>query len=158
MIARQDRVVYHLHGPYFFGAAAQLGGVLDRIADTPAAYVIDLSDVPMVDSSGARSFDRLGRKLHRRGGQLYLIGVRPDVRRDLQAQGLGEPWCGTCPILPRWMQPFPRRAETARFAAVPAIFLQKGENRAFAAPPGQTRHIHAAVKMQGIEIYRRIWR
>jgi sulfate permease, SulP family len=89
--ARDGRVIYHLHGPYFFGAAAQLGGVLEQIAEVPRALVIDFSDVPMIDSSGARSFGRLGHKIRRRGGQLYLVGVLPDPRRTLQAQGATEP-------------------------------------------------------------------
>lgn len=88
---REGRVVYYLHGPYFFGAAAQLGGVLERIAEAPKALVIDFSDVPLIDSSGARSFERLGHKIRRRGGQLYLIGVPPEVRLVLLAQGAREP-------------------------------------------------------------------
>ncbi len=91
MHAREDRVIYHLHGPYFFGAAAQLGAVLERIAEAPRALVIDMGDVPLIDSSGARSFELLGHRAHRRGGQLFLIGVRPDVRRSLEAQGAVEP-------------------------------------------------------------------
>ncbi|WP_309663466.1 SulP family inorganic anion transporter [Tabrizicola sp.] len=89
--AREGRVIYHLHGPYFFGAAAQLGAVLERIAEAPRALVIDLSDVPLIDSSGARGFERLGHKIARRGGQLFLIGAQPEVQRVLQAQGASEP-------------------------------------------------------------------
>ncbi|MFN4154901.1 MAG: SulP family inorganic anion transporter [Paracoccaceae bacterium] len=89
--ADRDRVVYRLRGPYFFGAAARLGVVLDRIADYPRAFVIDFSDVPFVDSSGARSFELLAHKVARKGGQLYLIGTRPEVRRGLIAQGAREP-------------------------------------------------------------------
>lgn len=88
---RADRVVYHLEGPYFFGAAAQLGGVLERIAEAPRALVLDMSGVPMIDSSGARGFHSLAARARRRGGQLYLIGLRERLRRQLQAQGLGEP-------------------------------------------------------------------
>jgi SulP family sulfate permease len=88
---RSDRVVYRLHGPWFFGAAARLGSVLDRIADHPRAFVIDLSNVPMIDSSGARSFLLLARKTARKGGQLYIVGARPEVRRTLHAHGLHEP-------------------------------------------------------------------
>jgi sulfate permease, SulP family len=89
--AREGRVIYHLHGPYFFGAAAQLGGVLERIAEAPKALVIEMSDVPLIDSSGARSFERLGHKIARRGGQLFLIGTQAEVRRVLLAQGAREP-------------------------------------------------------------------
>ena len=89
--ADPGRVIYRLRGPYFFGAAARLGVVLDRIADYPRAFVVDFSDVPFIDSSGARSFELLAQKVKRKGGQLYLIGTRPEVRRGLLAQGAREP-------------------------------------------------------------------
>jgi SulP family sulfate permease len=88
---RDDLLIYRLHGPVFFGSAAQIGGVLDRIADRPRRFVVDFSDVPMIDSSGARSFEVLARKLHRKGGQLCVLGARPQVRRVLLSQGLREP-------------------------------------------------------------------
>jgi sulfate permease, SulP family len=86
-----DLLVYRLSGPFFFGAAAQLGTVLDRIADSPQAFVIDFSDVPFIDSSGAHAFERLAHKMQRRGGQLYLVGANADSRRMLVAQGAREP-------------------------------------------------------------------
>lgn len=89
--ADQNRVTYRLRGPYFFGAAARLGSVLDRIADHPRAFVVDFTDVPFIDSSGARSFELLAHKVARKGGQLYLLGVRPEVRKTLTAQGAKEP-------------------------------------------------------------------
>jgi SulP family sulfate permease len=88
---RADRVIYHLEGPYFFGAAAQLGGVLDRIAETPRALVLDMSGVPLIDSSGARGFHTLAARARRRGGQLYLVGLREPLRRQLEAQGIRAP-------------------------------------------------------------------
>ncbi len=88
---RDDLLVYRLHGPFFFGSAAQVGGILDRIADRPRRFVIDFSDVPMIDSSGARSFEVLARKLQRKGGQLCILSAPPQVRRVLLSQGLREP-------------------------------------------------------------------
>ena len=88
---RADRVVYHLEGPYFFGAAAQLGGVLDRIAEAPRALVLEMSAVPLIDSSGARGFHTLAARSRRKGGQLFLVGLRAPLRRQLEAQGLREP-------------------------------------------------------------------
>ncbi|WP_374435652.1 SulP family inorganic anion transporter [Tabrizicola sp.] len=88
---RSDRVVYHLEGPYFFGAAAQLGGVLDRIAEAPRALVLEMSGVPLIDSSGARGIHSLAARAGRRGGRLYLVGLKPALRRQLEAQGLSEP-------------------------------------------------------------------
>ncbi len=88
---RGDRVIYRLHGPFFFGAAAQIGAVLDRIADRPSAFVIDFTDVPLIDSSGARSFEALAQRIARQGGTFYILGARADVRRVLLAQGLRAP-------------------------------------------------------------------
>ena len=90
-VPRADRVVYHLDGPYFFGAAAQLGGVLDRIAEAPRALVLEMSGVPLIDSSGALGFHRLAARAAKRGGQFYRVGLKPALRRQLQAQGLTEP-------------------------------------------------------------------
>ena len=88
---RADRVVYTMRGPYFFGAAAQIGGVLERIAESPRAFVLDMTEVPLIDSSGARSFHQLAARARRRGGQLYLVGLRPALRRQLEAQGVRDP-------------------------------------------------------------------
>ncbi len=84
----QDIVVYHLNGPWFFGAAARLGAVLDQVSEQPRAFVVDFSGVPMVDSSGGYSFALLARKMARKGGQLVIAGARPEVRRALHQAGL----------------------------------------------------------------------
>lgn len=86
-----DQVVVRLHGPYFFGAVAQVGAVLDQIADHPRRIILDFADVPYVDSSGARSLELLARKLHRRGGQMVVIGIGESQRRTLELAGLKAP-------------------------------------------------------------------
>ncbi len=97
--ADTDRVTYRLRGPYFFGAAARLGSVLDSIADHPRAFVVDFTDVPFIDSSGARSFELLAHKVARKGGQLYLVGCRSEVRAMLSAQGVDAPMVAFLPTL-----------------------------------------------------------
>jgi SulP family sulfate permease len=94
-----DVLVYHLNGPFFFGAAAQVGGVLDRIAERPRILAVDFTDVPMIDSSGAKSFDVLARKMHRKGGRLCIVGARSEVRKVLLAQGLRDPHARYLPDL-----------------------------------------------------------
>lgn len=86
-----ELVVCHLRGPYFFGAAARLGSVLDRIADSPKGFAVDFSEVPFIDSSGARSFALLARKTMRKGGQLFFTATNADIRAVLQSHGLREP-------------------------------------------------------------------
>ena len=84
-------VVYRISGAFFFGAAASIGSVLDRIADAYRALVIDFSAVPFVDSTAANTIEGLARKAKRRGVALYLTGVSPAVRRDLAVHGLTPP-------------------------------------------------------------------
>ncbi|WP_343117065.1 SulP family inorganic anion transporter [Ostreiculturibacter nitratireducens] len=86
-----DVLVYHIRGAFFFGAAATVGSVLDRIAGRPRNFVVDLSEVPLMDSTGARSLGLLAQKMARKGGRLYLTAASPDVRRMLWAQGVREP-------------------------------------------------------------------
>lgn len=83
--------VCYLRGPYFFGAAARLGAVLDQIADTPQGFAVDFTDVPFIDSSGARSFDLLAHKTARKGGKLFFTATNAEVRAMLQSHGLREP-------------------------------------------------------------------
>ncbi|MGV8985438.1 MAG: SulP family inorganic anion transporter [Cypionkella sp.] len=88
---RADRVVVRLSGPYFFGAAAETGHVLDRIADHPRHFVLDLSALDYLDSSGARKLELLAHRIQRKGGQMVLMAVRPDQRRILEKAGLAPP-------------------------------------------------------------------
>lgn len=84
-------VVYHLHGPYFFGASARLATLLDKVTEQPRAFVMDFSDVPFVDSTGARAFELLAHKIVRKGGQLIFTATRPDVRQALIHAGVDAP-------------------------------------------------------------------
>ncbi len=86
-----DVLVYRITGAYFFGAAAMIGSVLDRIASRPRVFVLDLDEVPVIDSTGARSLWMLARKLERQGGQFYVTGASPALRPILAAQGLRPP-------------------------------------------------------------------
>jgi SulP family sulfate permease len=88
---RGDTVVVRLTGPYFFGAAAQVGAALDQIAERPAHFILDLSDLTYLDSTGARSLELLARKILRRGGQMELRAVTAAQRRSLEKAGLTPP-------------------------------------------------------------------
>lgn len=104
-----DVVVYRLRGAFFFGAAATMGAALDRIARTPRAFVMDLSEVPFLDSTGARTIEMLAHKMERRGGRLYLSGANLEVRRALLAQHVREP-------LVRYLPDLQEAVEAARAA------------------------------------------
>lgn len=54
-----DVAVYRITGAFFFGAAAMVGAVLDRIADRHKAFIIDFSAVPFIDFLTAANTYRL---------------------------------------------------------------------------------------------------
>jgi SulP family sulfate permease len=86
-----DIVVYRISGAFFFGASAAIGSVLERIADSHRALVIDFAAVPLMDATAANTIDGLARKAHRRGVAVYLTGTSHEIRRDLVAHGVRPP-------------------------------------------------------------------
>ena len=86
----KGRVLVHLHGPFFFGAAAQIGSVLDQIAAHPRQFVLDFKDVAYIDSSGAHALVLFAEKLKRKGETLYVLGTDMAQRKVLTGVGLGD--------------------------------------------------------------------
>lgn len=65
--------------------------MLDRIADQRRNFVIDCTDVPFLDSTAASVIEGLVRKAERAGVRVFLAGLRPDMRRLLEAHDLHAP-------------------------------------------------------------------
>ncbi len=84
-------VVFRISGAFFFGAAASIGGVLDRIGDGYRRLVIDFAAVPFVDSTAAHTIEGLAHKARKNGVRVFLTGVAPGVRHDLEAHGVTPP-------------------------------------------------------------------
>ncbi len=89
--ADRDVVVYRISGAFFFGAVAAVSGVLERIGSRPRVLVLDFSEVPMVDSTAAKSLLRFAEKLTKAGAMVFLAGASPGVRRGLLQVGLKKP-------------------------------------------------------------------
>lgn len=84
-------VIYRISGAFFFGAAASIGSVLDRIADTHRLLIVDLSAVPFLDSTAANTIEGLAHKAKRRGVAVYLTGANSEVRQELTVHGIVPP-------------------------------------------------------------------
>jgi sulfate permease, SulP family len=89
--ANPDVVIYRITGAFFFGAAASIASVLDRIQDTHKALIVDFSAVPFLDSTGAHVMEGLAHKTARRGVGLYVAGANADIRRALMTHGVKPP-------------------------------------------------------------------
>jgi sulfate permease, SulP family len=89
-----DIAVYRISGAFFFGAAASIGSVLDNIADTRRALVIDFAAVPFLDSTAANTIEGLARKAARKSIKLILTGTSHDIRDELFKHGIKPPLVG----------------------------------------------------------------
>jgi len=87
----RDVVVYRISGAFFFGAAAGVSAVLDRIGDVPKAYVVDFSAVPLVDSTAVAAIKGFAEKAARAQASVFLSGAMPAVLKILQAHGVRPP-------------------------------------------------------------------
>ena len=85
-------IVYRISGVFFFGAAASIGSVLERISDTHRALIIDFAAVPFLDLTAAklwRESGAHGRNAHgaripvRTGGQTATGELPTDDRHRL---------------------------------------------------------------------------
>jgi len=86
-----DVAVYRITGAFFFGAAAMVGTVLDRIADRHKAFVLDFSAVPFIDSTAANTIEAVVRKAHRSGVLLLVSGASVETTKTLDAHGVRAP-------------------------------------------------------------------
>ncbi|HEX3440983.1 MAG TPA: SulP family inorganic anion transporter [Pseudolabrys sp.] len=87
----RDVVVFRINGAFFFGATARVLPVLDRIGAPPRVFILDFSDVPLIDTSAAHSLVGFVHKLKRSGTAVYFSAARPSVRRMLNKAGLKPP-------------------------------------------------------------------
>jgi SulP family sulfate permease len=86
-----DVMVYHIRGAFFFGAAASVSAILERIADEHRGLVIDFAEVPFIDSSAANTVEGIVHKAARRGVKVVLTGTTHEMRLQLFAQGMKPP-------------------------------------------------------------------
>ncbi|HEX7387782.1 MAG TPA: SulP family inorganic anion transporter [Castellaniella sp.] len=80
--------IIRVTGAFFFGATSAVESVLDRIGDHPKAYVVDLSEVSILDSTGVATLEGLARKANQRGAHLYITGASRTTRRTLLRHGI----------------------------------------------------------------------
>ena len=83
-----ELVVYRLRGALFFGAAAAIGPVLDRVSDRSRLVVIDLTEAAVLDSTMAHLLEGLATRCARRGASLVFAGASAEIAGQLARHGL----------------------------------------------------------------------
>jgi SulP family sulfate permease len=91
LAAEPSVVVYRLAGAFFFGAAAAVGAVLDKLSTRHRALIVDLTAVPFLDATAANTLEGLAVKAAKRGVKVVLTGANAEVSAELTAHGVKPP-------------------------------------------------------------------
>lgn len=75
---------FQLRGPLFFGVANRIGEVLERSGGAPQVFILRMSQVPLVDASGATKLQELIHQARKRGIELIISGLQPQARLVLR--------------------------------------------------------------------------
>ncbi len=86
---RQRVVLIELEGALFFGSAERLTLEASALAPDCRCLVLDLSQVSMIDASGAMLLQQLSNQLAHRGVSLLLAGVSADNDRGKRLRNFG---------------------------------------------------------------------
>jgi len=83
-----DVEVFRINGPFFFGAAARLGDVLEHLRTPPKTFILRMGNVPLIDGSGAAALEKFIDDTARRGTRTILSNVQPGVLAVIEAMGI----------------------------------------------------------------------
>lgn len=72
---------YAINGPFFFGAAARIGEVLERIGTPPKVLIIRMGNVPLIDATGAATLMKFINQCRAMETRVILSGLRPQPRQ-----------------------------------------------------------------------------
>lgn len=88
-VERQRVVLIELEGALFFGSAERLAIEASALPPGCRCLVLDLSQVSMIDASGAMLLQQLSSQLDRRGVSLLLAGVSADSQHGKRLRTFG---------------------------------------------------------------------
>jgi SulP family sulfate permease len=82
--------VYEIDGPFFFGVADRLAGILGFLQKHPKVFILRMRKVPSIDATGEHALEEFCTRCRRNGTQLILSGVQPIPFRTLDKMGFVE--------------------------------------------------------------------
>jgi SulP family sulfate permease len=81
-------MVYHIDGPFFFGAAEKLEGVLDRVQSHVTTVVLRMGRVPFVDATGLATLASIIVRFQKRHVRVVVCELQPNVAHKLERAGV----------------------------------------------------------------------
>jgi SulP family sulfate permease len=79
--------VYEIGGPFFFGIADKLKGVLDIVSIPPKVFILRMRKVPMIDETGYHALEEFFSMCKEKNTTLVLSGVSKEIKKRLEKKG-----------------------------------------------------------------------
>ncbi|MDR0666800.1 MAG: STAS domain-containing protein, partial [Campylobacteraceae bacterium] len=80
--------VYEIGGPFFFGIADKLKGVLDVVSTPPKVFILRMRKVPMMDETGYHALEEFYDMCRAKNSILILSGVSKEIKKRLERKGM----------------------------------------------------------------------
>lgn len=71
--------LYHINGPFFFGASSKLADTLKETTVTPRILILNLEHVPFIDATGVYALEALVNKFTASGTEIILAGIKDSI-------------------------------------------------------------------------------
>lgn len=79
--------IYHVHGPFFFGAASRIKNILDNKGTDHQIYILNLERMPLIDATGVSILTHFIEKCRRRSATVIISGLNPQPTHTLRRMG-----------------------------------------------------------------------
>jgi sulfate permease, SulP family len=79
--------VYEINGPFFFGVADRLKGMLDVFEKPPRVFILRMRHVPALDATGLYALDVFASRCRKKGTVVVLSGVQEQPRQVIEKMG-----------------------------------------------------------------------
>ncbi|MDR3285603.1 MAG: STAS domain-containing protein [Holosporales bacterium] len=77
----------HIAGPFFFGIASKINDILHRISETPKVIILDMKNVPFIDTSGAFTLKTFVKQASDKKIAIILTSINKNVKHTLSKMG-----------------------------------------------------------------------
>ena len=71
----KDVEVFRFRGPFFFGVVSRLVDTIEGVEGRPRAYILDMTDVPLIDASGVAALGGVIDHCRKRDIELLIAGL-----------------------------------------------------------------------------------
>ena len=86
----EGALMYTINGPLFFGAVYKLREALEQISKPPKVLILDLSQVPVIDSTGVKALQEAFKKLQKKGSKFVICAMKPQIENIINRAGIIE--------------------------------------------------------------------